>query len=139
MLWKARRRRSGWFQVGRFPAPTMRSGFRSVVLAFVVTAGLLGGGLPVLPDGAPARRSGLDRSIVSDQSIEQLSHFTRREANVVERGQDGLRRDAMLRGVPPVAHQRAKLWVAGRTREASAHHGADVEPRRGQERRRPRP
>src|SRR5262249_33120321 len=138
MLWKARRRRSGWFQVGRSPAPTMRSGFRSVVLAFRATAGLLEVGSPPTRRGGARWRSGLDRSIVADQSVEQLPQLTVREADLAECGQDGLRGDAVLRRFPPIAHQRVKVRVARRPREADAHQGPDVEPRDGQKGRRPR-
>src|SRR5262249_45609890 len=64
--------------------------------------------------------------------------LTVREADLAECGQDGLRGDAVLRRFPPIAHQRVKVRVARRPREADAHQGPDVEPRDGQKGRRPR-
>src|SRR5262249_42976914 len=96
----------------------------------------------VSPGGAPKARSpprsGLDRSIVADQSVELLSHATLREADLTERGQDDSRGDTVLGRVPPVAHQRAQFRIARRPGEGDAHHGPDVEAQHGQESRRSR-
>src|SRR5262245_52916204 len=137
MLWKAWRRRSGWFHAGRSPSPTTRSGLRSIVMAFGLTGCLLvtrlrrgvtaGSGGPSARRVRRCRLSGFDRPVVANQSAELLVHPALHEPHALERRQDGFRIHAVLDGVPPVAHQGAHIPVARPEGEDGAHDGPDVE------------